>query len=64
MGLFNTKREKSFYKVVAHVGGAKYIINKTDWENTTQLVWKFASSDDTEVRPNQTQFKPYSAIVY
>lgn len=64
MGLFNTRREKNFYKVVAHVGGQKFVINKPDWENTTQLVWRFATTDDTEVRTSQLQLKPYSSIIY
>jgi len=50
MGLFNTKRDKNFYKIVAHVGGAKFVFNKPDWEHITQLVWRFATNDDTEAR--------------
>ena len=51
IGLYNTKREKNFYKVVAHVGGAKFVFNTPDWEQITQLVWKFVTGDDIETRP-------------
>lgn len=46
LGLFNTKRDTAFYKVVAHVGGHEFTFNNMSWDKTTQTVWRFAKNND------------------
>lgn len=35
LGLFNTRRENAFYKVVAHIDTQQFTFTKVDWEKTT-----------------------------
>ena len=35
MGLFNTRREKAFYKVVAHIDSQQFTFAQVDWQKTT-----------------------------
>jgi hypothetical protein len=58
----NTKRDHSFYKVVATVGGTSIVFNKPDWNSTTQQIWKFVNQPDIQVE--STDLAPFSAIVY
>jgi hypothetical protein len=62
VGIFNTQREKAFYRIIAHLGGIQHTFNTPDWKAVTQTIWRL-KDDDLLMKPNQ-QFNPFSSIVY
>jgi len=40
IGIYGTNRESAFYRVIAHVGGKKFLISQPDWSAITQTIWR------------------------
>ena len=61
-GLLNTKRDNSFYKVIAYVHGVKVCeFSAPDWNECTPSQWRFAACEDTVLK---RELSEGSAIVY
>lgn len=64
IGLYGTNRESSFYKVIANVGGKKFLISKPDWPAITQTVWRLQADQDISVDASKLNLASYSSVVY
>lgn len=45
VGIYNTHREKAFYKIEANLGGKLLKLNEADWSAVTQTIWRFDHDD-------------------
>jgi hypothetical protein len=64
LGIYNTKREKAFYKVRAYVGGHKHSFSKCNWEKTTQTVWRFNKLPDKIASCQESAIGQHSSIIF
>lgn len=63
MGILNTSRDHSIYKITAVFEGKQYLFNMIDWQATTHKAFRIAQ-DDFVVDKEAYALKKHMNIIY
>ena len=64
IGIFNTPRDNSFYKIVALVGDRSFTFSNPDWRATNATTYRFEEDKDVSLEAGPLQLEKNQCIVY